>query len=346
MSESEHPSQEGGLYPEENEEKGGGPVKTFLEHLEDLRWTLLKCLAAVVLSMVFCLAASNFLVSFLTWPLDIAQAKQAESKDLSIYWGEKRLTVLPESVATNEFPEILSEESAHRAILRLRKAGTNRFSVMIELEPVERNDSEPGIGTPMLKNYSPIGPFKVAVQLMLYGGLVVASPFVIFFLGQFILPALHIHEKRFLYQTAGFGVVLFIFGVALCYFILMQIALKATVQFSQWMGFGSDEWRAASYISFVCKLMLAMGLSFQLPVVLLTMVKVGFLNYAKLVKFRPYWLIINLAVCAVLTPTGDPVTMILMAVPLQCLYELSVFISRFWEKREKESETSMERQDT
>lgn len=344
MFESEHPSQEGGLYPEENEEKGGGPVKTFLEHLEDLRWTLLKCLSAVVLSMVFCLAASNFLVSFLTWPLDIAQAKQAESKDLGVYWGEKRLTVLPESVATNEFPEILSEESAYRAILRTRMIETNRF-LTVELEPVERNDSEPGIGTPMLKNYSPIGPFKVAIQLMLYGGLVVASPFVIFFLGQFILPALHIHEKRFLYQTAGFGVVLFIFGVALCYFILMQIALKATVQFSQWMGFGSDEWRAASYISFVCKLMLAMGLSFQLPVVLLTMVKVGLLNYAKLVKFRPYWLIINLAVCAVLTPTGDPVTMILMAVPLQCLYELSVFISRFWEKREKESETSMKRQD-
>lgn len=345
MSESEHPSQGGGLHPEENEEKGGGPVKTFLEHLEDLRWTLLKCLAAVVLSMVFCLAASNFLVSFLTWPLDIAQAKQAESKDLSIYLGEKRLMILPESVATNEFPEIQSAESAHRAILRLRKAGTNRF-LAIELETVEQNDSEPGIGTPMLKNYSPIGPFKVAIQLMLYGGLVVASPFVIFFLGQFILPALHIHEKRFLYQTAGFGVVLFIFGVALCYFILMQIALKATVQFSQWMGFGSDEWRAASYISFVCKLMLAMGLSFQLPVVLLTMVKVGLLNYAKLVKFRPYWLIINLAVCAVLTPTGDPVTMILMAVPLQCLYELSVFISRFWEKREKESEISIEKQDT
>ncbi len=345
MSESEHPSQEGGLHPEENEKKGGGPVKTFLEHLEDLRWTLLKCLAAVVLSMVFCLAASNFLVSFLTWPLDIAQAKQAESKDLSIYLGEKRLMILPESVATNEFPEIQSAESAHRAILRLRKVDTNRF-LAIELETVEQNDSEPGIGTPMLKNYSPIGPFKVAIQLMLYGGLVVASPFVIFFLGQFILPALHIHEKRFLYQTAGFGVVLFIFGVALCYFILMQIALKATVQFSQWMGFGSDEWRAASYISFVCKLMLAMGLSFQLPVVLLTMVKVGLLNYAKLVRFRPYWLIINLAVCAVLTPTGDPVTMILMAVPLQCLYELSVFISRFWEKREKESEISMEKQDT
>lgn len=345
MSESEHPPKEGGPSPEENEENGGGPVKTFLEHLEDLRWTLLKCLAAVVLSMVFCLAASNFLVSFLTWPLDLAQAKQAESKDLGVYWGEKRLMILPESVATNEFPEILSAESALRAILRLQKAVTNRFSVMIELEPVERNDSEPGNGTPMLKNYSPIGPFKVAIQLMLYGGLVVASPFVIFFLGQFILPALHIHEKRFLYQTAGFGVFLFIFGVALCYFLLMQIALKATVQFSQWMGFGSDEWRAASYISFVCKLMLAMGLSFQLPVVLLTMVKVGLLNYAKLVKFRPYWLIINLAVCAVLTPTGDPVTMVLMAGPLQCLYELSVFISRFWERREKESETSMEGQD-
>lgn len=81
--------------------------------------------------------------------------------------------------------------------------------------------------------------------------------------------------------------------------------------------------------------MLAIGLSFQLPVVLLTMVKIGFLDYSKLVRFRPYWIVINLAICAVITPTGDPFTMVLMALPLQFLYELSAFISRFWEKRDE-----------
>ncbi len=338
MSESEHPPEESELYPERHEEEGGGPVKTFLEHLEDLRWTLIKCVSAVLLSMVFCLVGSKFLVSFLTWPLDHAQVKRLKNKEVSVYLGEQRLAILPEAIATNDFPEI---ESAARLNLRFQTIGTN-LVLTGELD-TERPKDLTSMRRVDLNNYSPVGAFLVAFRLMLYGGFVVAVPFIIFFLGQFILPALHIHEKRFLYQTAGFGTFLFALGVSFCYFIVMQIALMAAVQFSQWMGFGADEWRAEDYISFVCKLMLAMGLSFQLPVVLLTMVKVGFLDYARLVKFRMYWVVINLVVCAVLTPTGDPVTLILMAIPLQILYELSVFISRFWEKRERESETSLDR---
>ena len=335
---------EGDAYPEWDEEEGGGPVKTFLEHLEDLRWTLIKCVSAVVISMIFCLVASNVLVDFLTWPLDHGhQNRDKGGQDVSFYLGETRIGMIPESVATNVFPWEL-EAPITRVNMGFKLVGTN-IVMVAELDPEQAIQPAWKTGV-VLKNYSPIGAFLVAFQLMLYGGLVVASPFVIFFVGQFVLPALRIHEKRFLYQTAGFGSVLFILGVAFCYFIVMQIALMATVQFSQWMGFGADEWRAEDYISFVCKLMLAMGLSFQLPVVLLTMVKVGFLDYEKLVRFRPYWIVINLAICAVITPTGDPFTMVLMALPLQFLYELSAFISRFWEKREAAAADDLEKSDS
>lgn len=342
MSESEQ-LPEGDAYPEWDEEEGGGPVKTFLEHLEDLRWTLIKCVSVVLISMLFCLVASNILVKFLTWPLEHGAQNRAEgNKDVGLFLGDTRLGIVPESVGTNAFPWELTAATT-RVNLGFKTIGTN---VVLVVEQDEFESQAPTWSRGVeLKNYSPIGAFIVAFQLMLYGGLVVASPFVIFFLGQFILPALHIHEKRFLYQTAGFGSLLFILGVAFCYFIVMQIALMATVQFSQWMGFGADEWRAEDYISFVCKLMLAMGLSFQLPVVLLTMVKVGILDYMKLVQFRPYWIVINLAICAVITPTGDPFTMVLMALPLQFLYELSIFISRFWEKRAKKEEEGLEKTD-
>lgn len=325
--------------PKWDEDQGGGPIKTFLEHLEDLRWTLIKCVSAVFISMIFCLVASNLLVQFLTWPLHHGQKNQkAIPKEVPLFLGETRIGIVPEAMATNVFPWAWNGQKIR---VGFKEMGTNIVFV-VEPDPIEKKQPEWAKGV-VLKNYSPIGAFWVAFQLMLYGGLVVASPFVIFFIGQFILPALHIHEKRFLYQTAGFGSMLFIFGVAFCYFIVMQIALRATVQFSQWMGFGADEWRAEDYISFVCKLMLAMGLSFQLPVILLTMVKIGFLNYAKLVHFRAYWIVINLALCAVITPTGDPFTMILMALPLQFLYELSTFISRFWEKKEQQV-TELEKQ--
>ncbi len=343
MSDSEIVPQ-GDDYPEWDEEEGGGPVKTFLEHLEDLRWTLIKCVSAVLISMIFCLVASNVLVDFLTWPLDHGhQNREKGGQDVSLFLGETRLGVIPENVATNVFPWEL-DAPITRVNLGFKMVGTN-VVVVTELDPVQAVQPAWKTGV-VLKNYSPIGAFLVAFQLMLYGGLVVASPFVIFFIGQFVLPALRIHEKRFLYQTAGFGSILFVLGVAFCYFIVMQIALMATVQFSQWMGFGADEWRAEDYISFVCKLMLAMGLSFQLPVVLLTMVKVGFLDYGKLMRFRPYWIVINLAICAVITPTGDPFTMVLMALPLQFLYELSVFISRFWEKREQKAAEDLEKPDS
>ena len=164
--------------------------------------------------------------------------------------------------------------------------------------------------------------------------IVIAAPFVIFFLAQFVLPALKIHEKKFLYQTTGFGAGLFIIGVLFCYFVMMKIAIVALVQFSNWLGFSADEWNARDYMTFVIKFMLAMGLSFQLPVVLLTMVKIGFLDYIKLSKFRPYWVIINLTLCAFLTPTGDPFTLMLMALPLHLLYEMSVLISRVWARND------------
>jgi sec-independent protein translocase protein TatC len=343
MSESEQ-LPEGDAYPEWDEEAGGGPVRTFLEHLEDLRWTLIKCVSVVLISMLFCLVASNLLVDFLTWPLEHGYENRAEGKqDVGVFFGENRLGIIPEAVATNVVPWEL-KKTMTRANVGLKMVGTNLVMV---LEPAELETTDPNWAKGVeLKNYSPIGAFIVAFQLMLYGGLVVSTPFVIFFVGQFVLPALHIHEKKFLYQTAGFGSLLFILGVSFCYFIVMQIALMATVQFSQWMGFGADEWRAEDYISFVCKLMLAMGLSFQLPVVLLTMVKVGVLDYMKLVRFRPYWIVINLAICAVITPTGDPFTMVLMALPLQFLYELSIFISKFWDKQAKAAQNSLEKTDT
>ncbi len=340
MSEFEQTPEED-VHPEWEEEAGGGPVKTFLEHLEDLRWTLIKCVSSVVISMIFCLVASNFLVSFLTWPLRHSY-EQKSPAEVGIYLGDQRLAVVQDAMATNMFPFAVT--SKMRMNLSFRVDGTN---VVMVADTENAADDEPVWGRGVeLKNYSPVGAFLVAFQLMLYGGLVVASPFVIFFVGQFVLPALHIHEKRFLYQTAGFGSALFILGVCFCYFIVMQIALMATVQFSEWMGFTADEWRAEDYVSFVCKLMLAMGLSFQLPVVLLTMVKMGLLDYLKLIKFRPYWIVINLSICAVITPTGDPFTMVLMALPLQFLYEVSVLIARVWDRRAKEEEKNLQERDS
>ncbi len=79
---------------------------------------------------------------------------------------------------------------------------------------------------------------------------------------------------------------LFLTGVCFCYFILMPVALAASVQYAEWLGFSATQWRAEDYVGFVCKFMLGMGLGFDLPVVVLTLVKIGVLNY-RLLASRP-----------------------------------------------------------
>ena len=80
--------------------------------------------------------------------------------------------------------------------------------------------------------------------------------------------------------------------------------------------------------------MLGMGLAFEMPVVLLTLVKVGILDYQQLSRFRSYAVVLNLTISAFVTPSGDPVTMLILAIPLHLLYEISVFIARIWAKRD------------
>ena len=119
-----------------------------------------------------------------------------------------------------------------------------------------------------------------------------------------------------------------------CYFMLLPLALRASFQYSEWLGFAADEWRAEDYLGFVCKFLLGMGLGFELPVVILTLVKIGVLNATRLAGMRRYMIVINLVLGAVLT-TPEVVTQVLMFIPLQGFYELSVWIARYWELDER-----------
>ena len=185
-----------------------------------------------------------------------------------------------------------------------------------------------------LVNLGPAGAFFVGVQVAFYGGLVLASPFIFYFVAMFVFPALKMREKKYVYRGLGFGISLFFVGVTFCYFYLMPVALAASQRYSQMLGFSAYQWKADEYISFVCKFMLGMGLGFEMPVVILTLVKIGVLNYSILSKGRKYMIVINLFLGAVLT-TPEVVTQIIMFFPLQALYEISIWVAWYWERREK-----------
>lgn len=328
------------LRTDEAKDEEGGPVKTFLEHLEDLRWVLIKSIAAIGLGMLVCLIAGDRVVQILKWPLTQAKIRYPGTNQVwSVFWGTNQLGRYK-----------LSDEQQRRFTI-----GTNRYvTLRVELVPTGTNylvsvtpdpKTDPAVAEQMkvnLQTFGPVGGFFVSLQVALYGGLVLASAFVFYFVAGFIFPALRMREKYYVYRGLGFGLFLFFCGVSFCYFVLLPLALRASVVYSNWLGFEANQWRAEEYISFVCKFMLGMGIGFQMPVVLLTLVKIGVLSYASLSKMRRYMIVVNLVLGALLT-TPEVVTQVLMAVPLQLLYEVTVWIAWYWERRDRKRE-EMERQ--
>jgi sec-independent protein translocase protein TatC len=314
------------------EEEEGGPVKSFLEHLEDFRWLLIKSGGALLVCLIVCLYAIPQIVWILKWPLSRAALVRVHNEQKTLVcMGTNTIATL--ELTTNRIGGL--------------DLGTNWFSVL-RIEPVMvgsnillslRVETNPPTATLVssatdLIYLDPAAPFFSSMQLGFYGGILLASPVISFFLAQFLLPALKVKEKKYVLRAAFIGAGLFFAGVAFCYFFVLARALKFAEWWALWMGVKVPEWRAETYFSFVTKFLLGMGLGFELPVVLLALVKIGILDYAKLTALRRYMIVINLVLGALLT-TPEPFTQIVMAVVLQLLFEISVWVAWYWEWRDR-----------
>ena len=236
--------------------------------------------------------------------------------------------------------------------------GTNRL-VALQIEPIpsgsngtwllgvrlETNAAFADLGNRLnisIVTLSPAGSFIVAFHIAIYAGIVISAPFIIYFLASFIFPALRMREKKYIYRGMFWGLALFMLGVSVCYFVLMPVALTASVTYAEWMGFAVQQWRSEDYIGFVSKFMLGMGVGFELPVVILILAKLGIVSYAFLAKARKYVIVINFTLGAILT-TPEVITQVLMAMPLQILYEITVWIV-WWQERKEKQRKAMEEQ--
>jgi sec-independent protein translocase protein TatC len=322
---------------DEQAEEEGGPVKSFLEHLEDLRWVLIKSSVAAGVAMLACLLGGNYVIRVLEWPLRQAPVRHsAKLQTVRVYFGTNRLSEL--HITTNDpLASLVGTNPTVRLDLTPVVRGTNQvleWNARADLEAAQER------GLPVqIRQYGPAGAFIVATKVAFFGGLGIASPFIFYFIAHFVFPALKIREKKYIYRGLIFAGGLFITGVCFCYFILLPVALAASVQYAEWLGFTADQWRAEDYVSFVCKFILGMGVGFELPVVVLTLVKIGVLNYRLLAAGRRYVLVISAVLGAILT-TPEVITQILMAVPLYMLYEICVWVAWYWERQDKKREAA------
>lgn len=174
-----------------------------------------------------------------------------------------------------------------------------------------------------LINTSILGVFSVIFYLLIGGGFALSLPFMLYFAGSFIAPGLNERELRLLRPACGGAFILFIVGAAFSFFILVPAALRASIIFNEMLGF-APLWTAASYYGLLTWMVLGVGIAFQFPLILMILVFLQVLSKAQLLAFRKYSVVLFLCIGAVVTPTTDPITFILLALPMSLLYELAI----------------------
>ncbi|HEY5895355.1 MAG TPA: twin-arginine translocase subunit TatC [Chthoniobacterales bacterium] len=242
-------------------------VKPFLEHLEDLRWTVIKMGVTLCLAMGGSFFFRTSLVRIVQQPL---------------------LAVDPKLVNT------------------LRAQGVA--------------DS-----------------ITISFQLAFYAGLILAFPLLLYFLAEFILPALTAAEKKYMLPVVFISLGLFLTGVFFCYYGLLPQTLEFMYNDARKLQW-NPEWTVEKYYAFTTQFVLAFGLAFELPVVVLLLVKLGILDHAMLARTRAIAFTLIFIFASILTPTTDVFTLCAMGFPMYFLYEICIWIAKWMEPKPSKQE--------
>lgn len=186
--------------------------------------------------------------------------------------------------------------------------------------------------------------FFIYMKIAFFASLFITSPFTLYQIWKFISPGLYKSEKKYVIPFVASSSLLFIGGILFGYYIALPPAFKFFLEFSS--DFLKPMISFREYLSLILKFLLAFGVCFELPVFIFFMAKIGIVNAAMLRKQRRYAILIIFIVAAILTPSPDALSQIIMAVPLMFLYEISIFLAKFAQrKRNKEKGATEEESD-
>lgn len=235
--------------------------KPFLEHLEDLRWMIVKIAITLGIAMIVCFAFRSTLVRVMQAPL----------RDLGSQVGTLKALGITDSIV-------------------------------------------------------------ISFHLAFYAGIVISFPLLLYFLAEFVLPALTSVEKRFLLPAIGVSFALFLLGVLVCYFWLLPKTILFFFRDTQSLGW-APTWTVQQYYSFVTRFTIAFGLAFELPIVVLALVRFGLVTYKFMARTRVYAIVLIFILATIITPTPDILTLIALALPMCLLYESCIWIAWLMERR-------------
>ena len=247
--------------PDDDDVRAGLETKSFLAHLEDLRWTIIRCVCALGVGVIICAFTAKHILKALYRPYE---QTGHSSKDLF--------------------------------------------------------------------NFGVIDPFSIHMEISIFGGIILSLPFLLYFLGQFLLPALTPREKRFVTPIFTAGTVLFVVGVTFCYAFVLKATLQFFFGYSNWLGW-SATWTAKALIDFEVQMLIGFGVAFELPLVVLVLNLLGIVSAEQLAsKRRHAALAIFIAACCII-PSTDLFSLSVLSVPMYLLYEACIWIARIVERK-------------
>jgi len=175
-------------------------------------------------------------------------------------------------------------------------------------------------------------PFTIVLKLSFYAGIVLTFPLLLFFIAQFVLPALTAKEKKIILPVIGAGFLLFLTGVAFAYWFILPKTLEFFFQFSADNGFRQTP-TATNYFSFVAQMCIGLGLAFEMPLVILTLNFLGILSHTLMRRTRTFAIPLLLILATLIAPTPDPFTMLAIATPMYLLYEACIWLTWLLERK-------------
>jgi sec-independent protein translocase protein TatC len=181
-----------------------------------------------------------------------------------------------------------------------------------------------------------ITPFLVPVKVAMMVAFVITLPYTLYQAWSFVAPGLYTHEKRLVLPLVVMSTVLFVIGIAFCYFFVFNTVFHFINQIApKSISVAPD---IENYLNFVLTMFMAFGLTFQTPIAVVMLTRMGIVTLEQLRSIRPYFIVIAFIIAAVVTPP-DVVSQLLLAIPMCLLFEVGLFAARFVPPRPRSTES-------
>ncbi len=345
---------------EENEEvePEEGLQMSFLDHLDELRKRLIYSAIGISIAFAVCFGLSDKIYRILEKPvireadkaLDEQEKKQQgkdtrpellknlkEGEQLNYTYAQESVIAKSKIAAGTTIPVTIVKKG-DQLIATLTNAWVLGKTVIEKGTELPEVFGSPAAGFSRAKLVinKVAGGFSLYMQVAMYSSITFAIPFLLFQIWAFVSPGLYHHEKKYIFPLMTIGTVLFMSGAAFAYFIAFPSACNFLLSWQE--GF-QTLLTADDYLDLILLMMLGFGLVFQIPTIAFILGRIGLITAKGLLKIWRWAIVVILIIAAVVTPTPDPVNMMILAAPMLLLYFLSVgVVWIFGKKRQTDEE--------